>query len=188
MGRYRKYRSDKALREMVEGYFASISREKIVCEAYNTGQKDGWGHFITEWRPVTNELGVYMREREYVIPPTVGGLCAYLNISRDTWARYCDREENPQFAETTEWAREQLLAWRESELLRRPGKRLRGLIFDLRANYGVSEEGRGERRSASVREDDPITRSLKEAANVLRKTDAGAPLAVPGAGEEGAHL
>ena len=78
MGRYRKYRSDKALREMVEGYFASISREKIVCEAYNTGQKDGWGHFITEWRPVTNELGVYMREREYVIPPTVGGLCAYL--------------------------------------------------------------------------------------------------------------
>ena len=87
MGRYRKYRSDKALREMVEGYFASISREKIVCEAYNTGQKDGWGHFITEWRPVTNELGVYMREREYVIPPTVGGLCAYLRISRDTWAR-----------------------------------------------------------------------------------------------------
>lgn len=131
MGRYRKYRSDKALREMVEGYFASISREKIVCEAYNTGQKDGWGHFITEWRPVTNEQGVYMREREYVIPPTVGGLCAYLRISRDTWARS--------------------------------------------GHTGGAE-------------DDPITRSLKEAEDVLRKAAAGAPLAVPGAGEKGDHL
>lgn len=37
-------------------------------------------------------------------------------------------------------------------------------------------------------EDDPITRSLKEAEDVLRKTDAGAPLAVPGAGEKGDHL
>lgn len=36
--------------------------------------------------------------------------------------------------------------------------------------------------------DDPITRSLKEAEDVLRKAAAGAPLAVPGAGEEGAHL
>lgn len=188
MGRYRKYRSDKALREMVEGYFASISREKIVCEAYNTGQKDGWGHFITEWRPVTNEQGVYMREREYVIPPTVGGLCAYLNISRDTWARYCDREENPQFAETTEWAREQLLAWRECELLRRPGKHLRGLIFDLRANYGVSEDAAARSGHTGGAEDDPITRSLKEAEDVLRKAAAGASLAVPGAGEKGDHL
>ena len=33
MGRYRKYRTDKALREMVEAYFRSISREKLVMEA-----------------------------------------------------------------------------------------------------------------------------------------------------------
>lgn len=188
MGRYRKYKSDRALREMVEGYFASISREKLVMEAYNTGQKDGWGHFVLEWRPVTNEQGVYMRELEYVIPPTVGGLCDYLGVSRDTWSRYCDREENPQFAETTEWAREQLLAWREKELLRRPGKQLRGLLFDLQANYGMGGKAEAAPRSASAQEDDPITRSLKEAADVLKQADAGAPLAVSGAEEEGAHL
>lgn len=140
MGRYRKYKSDKALREMVETYFASISRERIVKELYNTGQKDAWGHWIYELRPVTSDAGVYMRERVYDIPPTVGGLCAFLNISRDTWNRYCDRERYPQFAETTEWAREQLLAWREQQLLVRGGKQIRGLLFDLQANYGLSEK------------------------------------------------
>ncbi len=139
MGRYRKYKSDKALREMVEAYFASISRERVVKEMYNTGQRDEYGHWIYEWRPVTSDAGVYMRERVYDIPPTVGGLCAFLRISRDTWNRYCDRERYPQFAETTEWAREQLLAWREQQLLVRGGKQIRGLLFDLQANYGLSE-------------------------------------------------
>lgn len=186
MGRYRKYKSDRALRKMVEGYFDSISREKVVCEAYNTGQKDRYGHFVLEWRPVTNQQGGTMREREYLIPPTVGGLCAYLNISRDTWARYCDREENPQFAETCGWAKEQLLAWREAELLRRSGKHIRGLLFDLRANYGVSEEAAARPRALTAQEDDPITKSLKEAANALKETAASDGLALPG--EEGPDL
>ena len=87
---------------MVEAYFRSISREKLVMEAYNTGCKDAWGHFVFEWRPVSDLNGVYMREREYVIPPTVGGLCAFLEISRSTWHEYCQEEK---FRETTEWAR-----------------------------------------------------------------------------------
>lgn len=140
MGRYRKYKSDKALREMVEMYFDHISRDVLIREEYNTGKKDPWGHWIYEMRAVTDDKGNIMHEREFVIPPTVGGLCAFLQISRDTWARYCDHAENPQFAETTEWAREQLLAWREMQLLRRGGKQLRGLIFDLQANYGLSEK------------------------------------------------
>lgn len=135
-GRYRKYRTDKALRSAVESYFKSISRERVVKECYNTGQKDGWGHFVYEWRAVTTDDGALMIERVFFVPPTRGGLIDYLKISRDTWWRYCDHEENPQFAETTEWAEEQLLAWREKELLKRPGKMLRGLEVDLNANYG----------------------------------------------------
>ena len=144
MGRYRKYRTDKALREMVEAYFRSISREKLVMEAYNTGGKDAWGHFVFEWRPVSDLNGVYMREREYVIPPTVGGLCAFLEISRSTWHEYCQEEK---FRETTEWAREQMLSWREEQLLRRPGKMLKGLTLDLQANYGYARRlavGKGD--------------------------------------------
>ena len=126
---------------MVETYFASISRERIVTELVNTGCKDAWGHWAYELRPVTNDAGVYMRERVYDIPPTVGGLCAFLNISRDTWSRYCDRERYPQFAETTEWAREELLLPPGQQLLLlRGGKHIRGLLFDLQANYGLSEK------------------------------------------------
>ena len=142
ISRYKKYRSEKALREAVEAYFDSISRVREVMEAYNTGKKDSWGHFIQELRPVTNAKGETMQEKEYVIPPTVGGLCEHLQISRDTWAKYCDRALNPQFEDTTAWAREQLLSWREKELMTRPGKDVKGLLFDLRVNYGIREKSR----------------------------------------------
>ncbi len=175
MGRTKKYGTGQALRRAVEGYFASISRVKPVMEACNTGEKDQWGHFILEWRPVKNARGEDMTDIEFVIPPTVGGLCRYLGISRDTWSQYCSRERNPQFSETTEWAREQLLAWREKELMTRPGKDLTGVMFDLRMNYGMSERSGPV---SSAQDDDPITRSLKEAANALKKTDTDPPLAL----------
>ena len=165
VSRYKKYRSDKALREAVTAYFDSISRIRTVMEVYNTGEKDKWGHFVQEQRPVTNAMGEPMKEREYVIPPTVGGLCGYLGISRDTWAAYCNREANPQFAETTAWAREQLLSWREKELMTRSDKDVKGLLFDLQVNYDV-----GGKNAAAVpdqQEDDPITKSLKESCNVF---------------------
>ncbi len=152
-GRYKRYRTAGALRKAVEGYFASISRIRPVQELVNTGEKDCWGHFILVLEDVKNDAGETVTERVFSVPPTVGGLCAYLGVSRDTWARYCDWEENPQFAETTQWAREQLLAWRETELLRRPGNKLRGLELDLIANYGygakIAAGGKPERPAKS---------------------------------------
>lgn len=162
MGRYKKYKSDKALRDTVKAYFDSISRIRTVMEVYSTGEKDKWGHFVQEQRPVTNAQGETMQEREYLIPPTVGGLCAFLEISRETWAKYCDKSLHPQFAETTEWAREQLLSWREKELMVRPGKDVKGLLFDLQANYGIG--GKDVSAPSDQREDDPLTRSIREAA------------------------
>lgn len=161
MGRYKKYRSDKALREAVEGYFAGISRTVNAMEERNTGEKDNWGHFVKEWEPVRNDKGEVIRAREFVIPPTVGGLCACLEISRETWAKYCDKSLNPQFAETTEWAREQMLSWREKELILRPGKDVKGLLFDLQVNYGVGRKD--DSPLSDQREDDPLTNSIREA-------------------------
>lgn len=140
MGRYRKYRSDKALREAVEAYFTGISRERTVMEERRTGKLDRYGHFAVEWVPVTNGRGETVTEREYVLPPTVGGLCASLGISRETWAQYCNREVNPQFRETTAWAREQLRGYLELQLITRSGKDLKGVIFSLQNNYGMSEK------------------------------------------------
>ena len=130
-------------------------------ESYNTGKKDKWGHFIQEWRSVKNAKGEEMTEREYVLPPTVGGLCAHLKISRDTWVKYSNTSLNPQFAETTEWAREQLLSWREQELMTRHGKDVKGLLFDLQANYGM--RSKDTYAAPDQKEDDPLTRSIKEA-------------------------
>lgn len=143
MGRYKIYTSDEQLREAVEGYFKSISRLETVKELVNTGQKDSWGHFILEYKPVMitrDGVSVPIMERVFHVPPTRGDLCSYLGISRDTWTRYCDREANPKFAETTEWAEDQLRNWRDKELLKRSGKNIKGLIHDLAINYGVSEK------------------------------------------------
>ena len=140
MGRYKKYRSDKALREAVEGYFAGISRTVDVMEERKTGEKDDWGHFVKEWVPVCNDSGKVIRAREFVIPPTAGGLCAHLEISRETWAKYCDKDMNPQFEETTTWARSVLRGYLEGQLLTRGGKDLKGVIFSLQNNYGYAEK------------------------------------------------
>ena len=158
MGRCKKYTSGRMLYRALENYFSSISRIKQVMEERVTGERDNYGHFIKEWVPVRNNLGEIMVEREFLIPPTVGGLCSYLKISRVTWLKYCDKGQNPQFAEATEWAKEQLLSWREKELLSRRGQDLKGLMFDLRMNYGMSEKGSPV---SAAQDDDPITRSLK---------------------------
>lgn len=60
-----------------------------------------------------NTKGEVMVEREYVIPPTVGGLCGHPGISRQTWADYCDPEKNPKFRETTARTREELRRYLE---------------------------------------------------------------------------
>lgn len=143
MGRYKKYTSDKQLREAVEDYFKSISRMEVVKELVNTGQKDSWGHFILEYRPVMitrDGVSAPIMERIFHVPPTRGDLCNYLGISRMTWANYCDPEQNPKFAETTEWAEDQLRNWRDKELLKRSGKNIKGLIHDMAINYGASEK------------------------------------------------
>ena len=137
MSRYKKYRSDKALREAVEGYFASISRVRQVMEERRTGELDRFGHFVVEWVPVLDGRGEVMTEREFVLPPTVGGLCAHLGISRETWAQYCGL---PQFEETAVWARETLRLYLEQQLLTREGKNLQGVLFSLQNNYGMSEK------------------------------------------------
>lgn len=78
MGRPRKY-TPRTLRKAVEAYFRYHSRTVTLREQVNTGQKDGWGHWVFELRDVTNDAGDPVKVREFVVPPTVGGLAA-------TWA------------------------------------------------------------------------------------------------------
>jgi hypothetical protein len=156
MGRYKIYRTASSLEQGVESYFRSISRTETVKEPVPTGSFDRYGHEIMRMEPVLNDDGEEMRQRVFHIPPTRGGLCEYLGISNNTWTRYCDSEENPKFAEICEWAEDQLLNWRNGQLLIRSGKHIRGLEVEMNLNFGKSvkqtveiRDGRGKTGDAN---------------------------------------
>lgn len=139
MGARKKY-TPGALRKAVDRYFASISREKTVTEEVATGDKDSMGHTVYEKRPVLNGLGEEIKITEYVVPPTVGGLSAYLGVHRSTWNSWCDGQIYPEFQDVTQDAMSRIHAYLEQESLMRPGKDLKGVLFNLENNYGYQEK------------------------------------------------
>lgn len=135
----KKY-THRSLKKAVERYFASITRIVPLTEPYDTGEKDKMGHAVYAQRPVTNTLGEQVELVEYLVPPSVGGLCEHLGIHRATWANYCDREKNPEMFDTTTQAQGRMRAWNEQQLLTRSGKDIKGIIFNLENNYGYREK------------------------------------------------
>lgn len=135
MAKQKKYSPSK-LDKAVRNYFLSISREVTVTERKPTGEKDSDGHMIYEEVAVINSLGQEMKTVEYLIPPTVGGLSDFLGIHRDTWNAYC---QDAAYSDTTTYARGRMHAYLEREMLTRPGKDLKGIMFNLENNYGYSE-------------------------------------------------
>lgn len=138
-GAPRKYKTAKALRLAVENYFDSITREVVVTEKKDTGQRDENGHVIYEDVPVINKLGKKVIVTEYIVPPTVQGIADFLGIHRSTWDNYCDKEKHPEFFDTTTRARGRMREWREQQILIRPGKDVKGIIFDLQNNFGMND-------------------------------------------------
>ena len=119
----RRKPSGAALVAGVEGYFRSISRTVTAAE------KDV---------PILNDQGEPIRYREYVVPPTVLGLCEYLEISRDTWEEYCDPRRHPEFRRAASLARDRMQDWSQRALLTR--KDVRGLIYILQNSPELSRE------------------------------------------------
>lgn len=136
MGRPRKY-NGKKLQKAVERYFQRITTEQTVTVPRETGEKDKYGHDVVELVPAVNQLGEELTETVYLIPPTIGGLCIYLGISGSTWAEYAGEEE---FSETVTYARGRIKAYLQQELLTRPGRDVKGIMFDLQNNHGYREK------------------------------------------------
>ena len=116
MGRPKKY-TERTLRKAVEAYFDSITREVGMTEKVDTGRKDSSGHKIFENVPVINKRGEQVKYTEYLVPPTVGGMCEYLEIHRSTWAEYCDESLHPEFSDTTTRTRGRMREYLEQQLL-----------------------------------------------------------------------
>ncbi len=134
-GRPVRYTPEK-LRRAVTRYFRSITRVVPVTESVPTGELDRNGHMIYETVPVRNALGEEVRVTEYIIPPLMADLYAALKIDKSTWSNYGKR---PEFQEITQDVYERMKAWNERELLKREGKDLKGVIFNLENNYGYRE-------------------------------------------------
>lgn len=139
MGAPRKYTA-RSFDRAVERYFAGITRRVELTEKKDSGRRDNMGHVVWEEVPVVNSLGERAVVTQYIVPPSVGGLCEALGIHRSTWAEYCDAEKHPEFSDTVARARGRMRAWNEEQLLTRPGKDVKGIIFNLENNYGYREQ------------------------------------------------
>ncbi len=130
MAKKKRY-SCRSLLEGVDGYFASISRTVEARERVEVGSKS------FEERPILNDAGQPIRYREYVVPPTIWGLCEYLGISQSQWNRYCDRSEHPELQEAVQRAAGLMREWKEQALLTR--KDVRGIIYHMQNHLGGLE-------------------------------------------------
>lgn len=136
--RQRQTNTSKALMREVRQYLDSISRTVEVTEQVATGEVDEKGRPLYERREVYNDRGEIIRTREYVIPPTITGICLHLGITPGTWKAWCDHQAHPELEEATEWVNGVLRAWNEEQLLTR--KDVKGVMFHLQNNYGYSQK------------------------------------------------
>lgn len=137
MGRPKKY-TKKALREAVERYFDSISREVTIKEKVDSGKRDSYGHIIYDTVVVKNKLDEEAKRTEYLVPPTLGALCSYLKIDQSTWSRWCDKDKYPEYQEIITQTKDRLLTWRQEQVVIRD--KVTGLIWDMETNYGCGQK------------------------------------------------
>ena len=136
-GKRRKWTS-RSLEAAIDRYFASIRRTVTATERVETGPK------TFEEKPILSDTGEPIRCREYVVAPTVWGLCEALGITPAEWSRLCDRREHPELQDAVQRASGLMREWREQAMLTR--KDVRGLIYHLQNHLGgldVLSEGDG---------------------------------------------
>ena len=103
--------SPRGLEAAVDRYFASIRRTVVATERVETGPK------TFEERTILSDTGEPIRCREYVVAPTVWGLCESLGITPAQWKSLCDREEHPELQDAVQRAAGLMREWKEQALL-----------------------------------------------------------------------
>ena len=134
MGAKRKF-TPRSLEKAVDRYFASIRRTTAATERVETGPK------TFEERPILSDTGEPILCREYVVAPTVWGLCEAMGVTPAEWRRLCDRQEHPELQDAVQRAYGLMREWREQSLLTK--KDVRGLIYHLQNHLGGLDEQPG---------------------------------------------
>ena len=151
MARQKKY-TKETLEAAVKEYFDSITREVDIEEMVPTGKLDRYGHPILKPRKVINKLGKVATRTEYLVPPTLGGLCIHLGIVNSTWTRWRDPKKYKSFKSIIEQVDERLIAWRKEQVVTRD--KVTGLIWDLETNYGCGKQTDGPAKVELVMEEE----------------------------------
>ena len=146
--------SPRSLEAAVDRYFASIRRTVVATERVETGPK------TFEERPILSDTGEPIRCREYVVAPTVWGLCEFLGITPAQWKSLCDREEHPELQDVVQRAAGLMREWKEQALLTK--KDVRGLIYHMQNRLGGLDE-------LPLGEPEPL--SLSEKGRLLEETE-----------------
>jgi hypothetical protein len=145
----------KSLAEGIDRYFASIRRTVTATEKVETGEK---GAKAVVEQPILSDTGEPIRFREYVVAPTLWGLCEALGISLSEWSRLADRSLHPELQEAVQRAGALMREWKEQTLLTR--KDVRGLIYHMQNHLGGLD--------LPPTEEPPLT--LEEKRGLLRDT------------------
>lgn len=142
MARPRKYKTKAEFEAAVNRYFDSISRMVPLMEAVPAVDEDGKilltnkGHTVYVQRQVLNMAGEPLQQLEYVMPPTILGICNALSISRDTWSSYGRRKG---FSDVVTRARARIEQYLEEQLIANP-RATQGIRLNLCSNYGWSDK------------------------------------------------
>ena len=137
VGRPRKY-SRAALEAAVQTYFDSITREVVITERVPTGKKDSYGHEIYEIQEVKNNLGEIAKRVEFLVPPTIEGLCLHLGIHSSTWSRWRDDTKYKSFQKIIAEVDERIIGWLKEQVSTRD--KVTGIVWMLEVNHGLSIE------------------------------------------------
>ena len=122
MGEQKRFKNAQAFTRACEKYFNSISRMEILC--------DGAGDALL------NDLGEAIKLRRYFEPPSILGLCLYLDIQHSTFLEYSHRED---YADTITRAHARIECYLSNEVTTRE-KSISGVIANLQHNYGWSNK------------------------------------------------
>lgn len=163
MGRPRKFKSAKALETAWEQYKAWCNDQKVLTHDFSAKNSE----FVSV-------------ELKRSVTYTIEGFCVWAGIARSIF--YSTYGEDERFSDIVTRMRE------ECEVDARMKFEL-GVIDTRLAPLWMSRHGYGAKvdmNPAGSQEDDPITKSLKEAANAIAKATGDSALAVHG--KDGADL
>jgi len=121
----------------IEDYFLTITREIPKTEPKKTGKLIKVGAKVIEEiieETVINAKGEQVIIIEFLVTPTVAGLCNHLGICRETLRKYAGDEA---YTDTIKKAKSYLEAHLEKGLY---GNSVTGLIFNLKNNFGWQDK------------------------------------------------